>query len=103
MVLSLHDGELFAVGGACTHYGAPLADGLVIGDTVRCPWHHACFSLRNGAVLRAPALDALPCWRVELSDGIAFVRERIQGEPRTTGRLSATPCSPWRSDAGSVA
>ncbi len=80
VILSLHDGELFAVGGACTHYGAPLAEGLAVGDTVRCPWHHACFSLRSGIALKAPAFAPLQRWKVERDGDKVFVRARDDEE-----------------------
>src|SRR5690242_21840284 len=65
VLLARVDDEFYAIGASCTHYGGPLAEGVLVGDTVRCPWHHACFSLRNGEALRAPALNPVACWRVE--------------------------------------
>src|SRR5713101_3490993 len=77
LVLARRGDEVFAIGAHCTHYGGPLAEGLIVDDTVRCPWHHACFSLRNGEALRAPALDPVPCWRVERLGDKIFVREKV--------------------------
>src|SRR5262245_38460792 len=65
--------EVFAVGAHCTHYHGPLAEGLVVDGTVRCPWHHACFDLRSGEALRAPALSPLSRWSVEQRDGKVYV------------------------------
>jgi apoptosis-inducing factor 3 len=75
VLLSRSGDQVFAVGGGCTHYGARLADGRIAGRTVRCPWHHACFDLRTGEALAAPAFAPLQTWRVEVVDGVAFVRE----------------------------
>ena len=82
LILVRRGDELFAIGAVCTHYSGPLAEGLLVDDTVRCPWHHACFSLRTGEALRAPALNPVSCWRVEERDGKAFVREKLENAGR---------------------
>jgi apoptosis-inducing factor 3 len=73
VLLARRGDEIFAVDATCTHYGGPLADGLMVGDTVRCPWHHACFSLRSGEAVRAPAFSPLACWSVARRNGRIFV------------------------------
>jgi apoptosis-inducing factor 3 len=78
VLLARRGDELFAIGNVCTHYDAPLNEGLLVDDTVRCPWHHACFSLRTGEAIRAPALDPVPCWRVEQQGGTVYVREKLE-------------------------
>lgn len=63
VLLAPRRNELFAICNVCTHYGSPLNEGLFVDDTIRCRWHHACFSLRIGDALRAPALDPVSRWR----------------------------------------
>src|SRR6266849_10109937 len=79
--------DFFAIGAICSHYGGPLAEGLMVGDTVRCPWHHACFSLKTGEALHAPAFNPVGCWKIERHDDRIFVHDKKElVEPdRTAG------------------
>jgi NADPH-dependent 2,4-dienoyl-CoA reductase/sulfur reductase-like enzyme/nitrite reductase/ring-hydroxylating ferredoxin subunit len=92
VLLARRGDAFFAVGATCTHYNGPLGEGLIVDDTVRCPWHHACFSLQSGEALRAPALAPIACWSTELRDGKVFVHDKVQPAPaRRVARASASP------------
>jgi NADPH-dependent 2,4-dienoyl-CoA reductase/sulfur reductase-like enzyme/nitrite reductase/ring-hydroxylating ferredoxin subunit len=84
---------IFAIDAHCSHYHGPLADGLAVGESIRCPWHHACFDLRTGEAIRAPALAPLAVWKVEQEGGLIFVREKLE-QPRP--RLKAAGDAPAR-------
>ncbi len=82
--------EVFAIAPECTHYHGPLAEGVVADGTVRCPWHHACFDLRTGEALHAPALSPVACWKLERQGDTVTVREKIE-QPRPRGKASTAP------------
>lgn len=66
-------GQYRAVGGKCSHYGAPLIKGVLLGDRVRCPFHGACFNVKTGDIEEYPGLDSLPSYKVRVEDGKVFV------------------------------
>ncbi|RDV37920.1 pyridine nucleotide-disulfide oxidoreductase [Bradymonadaceae bacterium TMQ3] len=80
--------EVFAIGARCSHYGGPLEKGLVVGDSIHCPWHHGAFSLRTGASISAPALRGTGCYPVTLSGGTVRVGPR-KDTPRPESRGAA--------------
>src|SRR5437868_13615036 len=79
--------EIFAVDAHCSHYHGPLAEGLVVGESVRCPWHHACFDLRTGEAARAPALSPIACWNAEARDGRVVVKQKRE-QPKPRGKTA---------------
>ncbi|HEY0351172.1 MAG TPA: Rieske 2Fe-2S domain-containing protein, partial [Gemmatimonadales bacterium] len=83
ILLARQGDEWFAIGAVCSHYSGPLPEGLVVGDTVRCPWHHACFSLRTGQSLRPPGLNDVACWKVEQRAGKVYVTGKA---PKPSGQ-----------------
>ncbi|MEP6999521.1 MAG: FAD-dependent oxidoreductase [bacterium] len=83
--------EVLAIGATCSHYGGPLAEGLLVGETIRCPWHHACFSLRTGQAVRAPALKPVSRWVVEQRADKFYVTTEIESGELLVERAAALP------------
>jgi nitrite reductase/ring-hydroxylating ferredoxin subunit len=74
ILLARVHGKCYAVAAHCTHYGAPLAEGVLSGDRIVCPWHHACFNVKTGGLEEPPAFDALPRFDVRIEGEQIFVR-----------------------------
>ncbi len=65
--------SVYAIEGECTHYGAPLCDGLLKGKEVICPWHNARFDITTGRLKAAPALDDLRRFPLKVEDGEIYL------------------------------
>lgn len=83
VLLARADGQFYALFPKCSHYQAPLAKGVLNGHRLICPWHNACFDIRNGHRLEAPALNGLPTHEVRVEDDLVYVRLTTSEESMT--------------------
>ncbi len=88
IVLARVQGEYYAFGGKCTHYGGPLDKGVLKGYSLICPWHHACFDIRSGLRLEPPALNDLPHYPVHIEDGDVTVTIPHTNETEPQGKVN---------------
>ena len=89
-VLLARVGDRFhAVSAACPHYGAPLVEGVLSGERVVCPWHHACFNVTDGELEEPPALDALVSYDVRVEDEHVYVSIPEKTQDRRTPPMAA--------------
>jgi len=89
-------GKVSALGSKCTHYGAPMVKGVLTGDgRITCPWHGACFNASNGDIENAPAIDALPSFKLQEKDGSVYItgeQQTIKGSRRKPNiKISGSP------------
>ena len=92
ILLTNVEGEISALGAFCTHYNARLENGILSGDTIVCPSHHACFCAKSGDLKEPPALNALPKFEVVLrgDDVVVKLPEKI-GKMRIPDMVSPDP------------
>lgn len=67
------DGELFAIKDVCTHDEARLSEGELEGDTIVCPLHGACFSVKSGEALSLPATEPVETFPVIIKEDEVYV------------------------------
>ena len=74
-VLLLRQGDqIRAIGATCPHFGGPLDEGSIDGDTVTCPWHGSVFKLSDGALVHGPSMYPAAAYEVRVEDGRIAIR-----------------------------
>ncbi|KAI5309424.1 hypothetical protein KEM55_003257, partial [Ascosphaera atra] len=74
VLVANNGGNLHALSPKCTHYGAPLANGVLSSNgTLTCPWHGACYKIATGDVEDSPALNSLKSYELSSTDDGLFI------------------------------
>ena len=88
ILLARINGNFHAVGAHCTHYGAPLVEGVLSGERIICPWHHACFNITTGDLQEPPAFDALAHYEAKIENDQVIVRVPDDAQDRRTPQMA---------------
>jgi len=88
VLIARYNGKLYSIGAYCSHFGAPLANGMLFDDKVLCPFHAAGFSVQTGEIEYAPGLDGVPSYKVHEKDGKWYVRIPEQLPKKQTAKMA---------------
>lgn len=86
-------GKIYAVESKCSHFGLPLENAALCGHRLRCPFHHACFDVRDGSQLEAPGMDGLATFAVEVRDDAICIADGPSPAPSTALAPAAAPAT----------
>jgi len=87
VLLTNVEGTVYAVASKCSHFGLPLENAALCGHRLRCPFHHACFDVRDGSQLEAPGMDGIATYEVK----VVGSRIHLADAPRPVGQPSPAP------------
>ena len=67
------DNEYYAMGGKCNHNGCMLKDGTLDGIKIRCRCHGSTFEVTTGALVKGPAKESEPSYRVKTENNEVYI------------------------------
>ncbi|XP_046442714.1 apoptosis-inducing factor 3-like isoform X2 [Daphnia pulex] len=94
------NGNVYAMGAKCTHFGAPLSSGIFCKGKVYCPWHGACFNSKTGDIEEFPALDPIPVYTVNVDPNTNEVKVKINN--KTSNESTHKPLCKTSKDSNEV-
>jgi nitrite reductase/ring-hydroxylating ferredoxin subunit/uncharacterized membrane protein len=93
-ILLVRRGErVFALAETCSHFGGPLSEGSLEGDSIVCPWHASRFSLADGSVIDGPAVHDQPCLEARIRDGQVEVRKPRKDNRELAAKFAVAPAA----------
>nr|CAH0112337.1 unnamed protein product [Daphnia galeata] len=96
------NGNVYAMGAKCTHFGAPLSSGIFCKGKVYCPWHGACFDSKTGDIEEFPALDPIPVYPVNIDPNTNEVKVTIKANNGTNNQVTQKPLCKASQDSNEI-
>src|SRR5713101_6736088 len=89
-------GSYYAIESTCPHRGGPLAEGMVTGEEVICPWHGSRFNVKTGSVMTPPARQGVKSFPVRVTGDAVEIDHTLQSRQANPRRHLGCDSGHWR-------
>lgn len=93
VLLVKEEGQIYAMGNKCTHYGAPLNTGIFCKGKIYCPWHGACFNAKTGDIEEFPGIDPIPAYATQIDQTTNEIKINLTANNKQKGNSFTKPLS----------